>query len=272
MQLNKANMGAQGAAARMAEAGNLLWEKGWAEGSGGNISVNVTEFYPGIFMDFRTFPLIKLEKKYPALASNYIFITAKGSRLRDMPKNTGETICLIKINKTGTAYQVLFEDPENPHEPSSELPSHLAIHNLLAEKGNGEKAIVHAHVNELIALSHHPDLKSEERLNGILLKMHTETAFFIPSGVGYITFEVPGSQSIAKKTLSALENHQVIIWEKHGCIAIGKDVHEAFDRIDLLAKAAGIYLSCRMAGIDPEGLTEKQLEKIKGASIQPGIQ
>ena len=267
MQLNKTNTGAQGAAARMAGAGDLLWKKGWAEGSGGNISVNVTEFYPGIFMDFRTFPLIRLEKKYASLAHNYIFITAKGSRLRDMLDNKGEAICLIKIDKTGSAYQVLFEDPENPHLPSSELPSHLAIHALLNEKAEGEKAIVHAHVNELISLSHHPELKSEEALNRILLRMHTETAYFLPTGIGFIPFEVPGSLAIAKKTLSALENHKVILLEKHGCIAIGKDVHEAFDRIDMLAKAAGIYLNCRMAGIDPEGLTDKQLKKIKGTSI-----
>ena len=67
MQLNKTNEGARGAAARIAEVASLLWEKGWAEASGGNISVNVTEFYPGIHIDFRTYPMIPLEVKYSYL-------------------------------------------------------------------------------------------------------------------------------------------------------------------------------------------------------------
>lgn len=248
MQLNKTNYGAQGAAAQMAEIAQLLWEKGWAEASGGNISVNVTEFYSGIRLDYRTFPTIKLEKKYPALSHQHIFITAKGSRMRKMKEDTGNNMCLIKINGTGSGYQVLFENPDNPQVPSSELPSHIAIHQLLVERGGTEKAIVHAHPHELIALTHIPGLNNESSLNRLLLKMHTETAFFIPDGIAYVPFEVPGSLAIAKATLSALKDHKVVVWERHGCLALGKDVHEAFDRIDILAKAALIYLTARQAG------------------------
>lgn len=264
MQLNKANYGAQGAAAHLAEVSQLLWEKGWAEGSGGNISVNVTEHYSGIRLDYRTFPTIKLEKKYPALSHHHIFITAKGSRLRKMKEDTGNNMCLIKINGTGNGYQVLFEDPANPQVPSSELPSHIAIHHLLVERGGLEKAIVHAHPQELIALTHIPELNDEERLNQLLLKMHTETAFFIPEGIGYVPFEVPGSHAMARATMATLKDHKVVLWEKHGCMALGKDVHEAFDRIDILAKAALIYLTTRQAGFAPQGLTDAQLRAIRG--------
>jgi rhamnulose-1-phosphate aldolase len=242
MQLNKTNQGAQGIAAEIAEVALLLWQKGWAEGSAGNISVNVTEYYPAIRIDFRTFPMIPMEVKYPALAHHHIFISAKGSRMRNLAKDPGKGICLIKISKKGDFYQVLYEDPENPLIPSSELPSHLAIHNHMVKQGQGEKAVVHTHADELIALSHDKNLQSESRLNEILLKMHTETAFFIPEGVGYVPLEVPGSLELAKATLKSLKNHKIILWEKHGCLAVGQDVHEAFDRIDLMAKAAKIYL------------------------------
>ncbi|MCK9400260.1 MAG: rhamnulose-1-phosphate aldolase [Bacteroidales bacterium] len=250
MQLNKTNEGAREAAARIGEVAGLLWEKGWAEGSGGNISVNVTEFYPGIRMDFRIFPMIPLEVKYPAIAHHHIFITAKGSRMRNLAKDPSTGLCLIKLSKKGDCYQVLYEDPEHPLFPSSELPSHLAIHHHMVKQGQGEKAIVHTHADELVALTHDKNLQSEARLNEILLKMHTETAFFIPEGIGYVPLEVPGSQELAKATLKSLKDHRIILWEKHGCLATGKDVHEAFDRIDLMAKAARIYLMCRTAGID----------------------
>lgn len=193
--------------------------------------------------------MIPMEVKYPALAHNYIFITAKGSRMRHLAKDTGAGLCLIKISKKGDGYQVLFEDPENPHEPSSELPSHFAIHNLMVKQGLGEKAVVHTHAHELIALSHDKKLQSEQAMNEVLLNMHTETAFFLPEGIGYVAMAEPGSQALAKATLKALQNHKIVLWEKHGCLAIGKDVHEAFDRIDLMNKAAGIYLSCRTLGL-----------------------
>jgi len=241
MQLNKTNQGAQGVAAEIAEVASLLWQKGWAEGSGGNISVNVTEFYPAIRMDFRTYQMFPLDVKYPALAHQHIFITAKGSRMRNLAKDPGRGICLIKISKKGDSYQVLYEDPENPLEPSSELPSHLEIHNLMVKKGEGQKAIVHTHAHELVALTHDVNLQDEDRLNEILLKMHTETAFFIPEGIGYVTMQTPGSHELARATLKSLKNHKIVLWEKHGCLATGKDVNEAFDRIDLMAKAAIIY-------------------------------
>jgi rhamnulose-1-phosphate aldolase len=242
MQLNKTNQGAQAVAAEIAEVASLLWLKGWAEASAGNISVNVTEYYPAIRMDFRTFPMIPLEVKYPALAHHHIFISAKGARMRNIARDPGKGVCLIKISKKGDSYQVLYEDAESPLYPSSELPSHLAIHNLLVKQGQVEKAIVHTHADELIALTHDKNLQNEGRLNEILLKMHTETAFFIPEGIGYVGMEVPGSIGLAKANLKSLKDHKVVLWEKHGCLAVGKDVHEAFDRIDIMAKAARIYL------------------------------
>jgi rhamnulose-1-phosphate aldolase len=241
MQLIKINQGAQGIAAGIAEVATLLWEKGWAEGGAGNISVNVTEFFPAIRMDFRSYPMVPLEVKYPALAHNHIFITTKGSRMRNIAKDPGNGLCLVKISKKGDTYQVLYSDPEMPLEPSSELASHLAMHNHMLKQAQGEKAIVHTHAHELVAMTHNKSLQSEAAMNEVLLKMHTETAFFIPEGIGYVPLLTPGSQELAKATLKSLKNHKVVLWEKHGCLATGKDVHEAFDRIDMMAKAAQIY-------------------------------
>jgi rhamnulose-1-phosphate aldolase len=263
MQLSKTNEDARKAAAGIAEIAGYLWEKGWAEGSAGNISLNVTEHYPGLHMDFRTFPMIALKKKYPKLAGNYIFITAKGSRFRHLAKDPGDHICLIKVSQAGDAYQLLFEDPSRQNQPSSELLSHLAIHNLLVERGGGDKAIVHTHPLEPVVLTHKNELHDEGKLNNILLKMHTETAYFIPDGIGYIPFKVPGSQEMADATLSKLMTHNIVLWEKHGSMAIGPDVHTAFDRIDMMAKAAKIFLLARDAGFDPAGMSEEELQKIK---------
>jgi rhamnulose-1-phosphate aldolase len=259
MQLNKTNENVRLIAAQIADVAQQLCDKGWAEATAGNISVNVTEHYTGINMDFRTYPMILLNNPLASLKGNYILITTKGSRMRMLAKDPAPCLSLVKISENGTGYQVLFEDRENPDIPSSELPAHLAIHDLLRRTESEDKAILHTHAHELIALSHMKELQDQDSLNGILLRMHTETAFFLPDGIGYIPFQVPGSEKLASASLKKLENHKVILWEKHGCLAVGKDIQTALDRLDLIAKAASVYLLCRQSGFVPEGLTDHQI-------------
>jgi len=251
MEIRKINEKAQGIARQIVEVAGLLWTNGWGEATSGNISVNVTDAFPGINLDFRTFPIIHLDIPYPALAHHYIFITTKGTRMRDLLKDPTRCLCIIKLSRTGETYQVLFEDQEHPVEPSSEILTHLAIHEKMVQAGNGNKAIVHAHVHELIVLTHIPEMRNEARLNEALMGMHTEIPFFLPEGIGYVPLVTPGSPELADANLRSLKDHMIVVWEKHGVMAIGKDVHEAFDRMDVLAKAAKIYINCKAMGLDP---------------------
>jgi len=68
---------------------------------------------------------------------------------------------------------------------------------------------------------------------------------------------------LAEKALEGLKDHKVVLWEKHGCLATGGSISEAFDRIDLFSKAARIYFICKNAGIEPERLSPEQLQKVK---------
>lgn len=134
---------------------------------------------------------------------------------------------------------------------------------MIKQRGSGEKVVTHTHASELIALTQVKEYCDEERLNKLLWGMHPETMVFVPKGIGLVTYLAPGTDLIADKTLEALEKHDVAIWEKHGIFAIGKDIIETFDVIDILAKSARIFFLCKNAGLEPEGLTDKQLEELK---------
>ena len=265
MQLLKLNEKAQRVGQEVARAGALLWEKGWAESGAGNISLNMTDIFGGISMDFRKPPKIPLRRVYKKLAGHFIMVTKKGSRMRDLANNPAENVCLVKVGRNGDEYQLLFEDMDHLNEPSSELATHLAIQELFISEKKGQKAIVHTHPHELLSITHIPEFKNEEALNKLLWSMHTETVYFLPEGIGYVPYHLPGSEEIAKATYKALKKHRVILWEKHGCLATGKDVAEAFDRIDLLAKSAHIYFICKNAGFTPEGLSDKQIQEIRNS-------
>ena len=134
---------------------------------------------------------------------------------------------------------------------------------MIAERGSGERVVMHTHATELIALTQIREFCDQEKLNRLLWSMHPETIIFVPGGAGLVKYQAPGTDGIGRATVEALKNHSVALWEKHGVFAIGKDIGQTFDTIDLLCKAASIYFICRQSGNDPEGLTEKQLAELR---------
>lgn len=55
------------------------------------------------------------------------------------------------------------------------------------------------------------------------------------------------------------------MWEKHGVCAVGPDIFEAFDQVDVLSKSAQIYLTARSMGFEPAGTTQEQMDELKRA-------
>ena len=60
-----------------------------------------------------------------------------------------------------------------------------------------------------------------------------------------------------------LKTHDVVMWEKHGTVAVGVDIMDAFDQTDVLCKAANIYMCARSMGSEPDGMTEAQMKEVQ---------
>lgn len=242
-----------------------LWDRRWSERNAGNISVNITSFFSVRELGkFSTYPFLPLPREYAGLKRQLLLVSAAGSRMRDIAREPLEDICLVYISDSSTAYHIIVpEKAAKDLMPTSELPTHLAVHEMLCLRKSPEKALVHSHVTELIALTHNPRFNSADALTNILWKMHPETVMLQPRGYGFVPFTVPGTEKIATLTSRCFEHNPVVVWEKHGAMAIGKTVSDAFDELDLAAKAAGIYLSCSRAGIETPGLTDDEIREIK---------
>ncbi|MGD2034321.1 MAG: class II aldolase/adducin family protein, partial [Bacteroidales bacterium] len=63
--------------------------------------------------------------------------------------------------------------------------------------------------------------------------------------------------------IESFQKHDIVVWEKHGIFAIGKNIIETSDNIDIVCKSAKIWFLCRSAGFEPEGLTEAQLDELR---------
>lgn len=249
----------------VSELANYLWQRGWAERNAGNISVNLDTSIKEAFQATDQYPLFKLDRKYDALAGGTFFVTGTGKRMRDLARNPMKNACILKLAPTGDQYHIISRNKKNLYDfrPTSELPTHLAIHEQLVKSGSPFRAVVHTHPNELVAMTQIREFQDQATLNRTLWGMHPEAIVFVPRGLALIPYILPGTEQIAGATLERMVDSDVLMWEKHGTFALGEDVLDAFDKIDIMAKSARIFFMVRQAGYEPEGLSDEQIEELK---------
>jgi rhamnulose-1-phosphate aldolase len=186
-------------------------------------------------------------------------VTTSGSRMRDISKNPWDYLCLLKVDTGGDRFR---QWPDKGCAATSEIPTHFAVQNMLVQTNSTSRVLLHAHVTELIALTQIREFCSADALNRLLWSMHPECHLFIPGGIAFIPYDLPGTSDIALASVSALKDRSIALWEKHGVLSSSHTVTEAFDNLDLIAKAARIYFLVKSAGHVPEGLTSKQLDEL----------
>jgi rhamnulose-1-phosphate aldolase len=248
---------------RISEVAGFLWQRNWAEANGGNISVNLTHLADNIEHEpFEVKKAIDLEGAVSQLGGDIFYITGAGMRMRDVAKSPLEFGAIIRVADDGKSCEVISEKPVIP---TSELPSHLIIHNFFKLRGKSKSVVLHTHPTELIALTHCPPFQDWKTLTQKLWSMIPETRVLVPAGLGIVPYMLTGTNQLAEATIKQLEKHEVVMWEKHGALAVGNDILHCFDIIDTLTKSAKIYLSARMAGFEPQGLTQVQLDELARA-------
>lgn len=245
----------------VAEVAGYLWQKGWAERNGGNITVNITEY---IDDEIKKMPPISEQRQIgntlPYLKGCYFYCKGTNKRMRDLARYPMENGSIIRILDDCASYVIIAD---NPVLPTSELPSHLAVHNYLISKGSTYKASLHTHPIELVAMSHNKDFLRKDVLTNLLWSMIPETKAFCPRGIGIVPYMLPSSQELANETIKSIDdNYDVVLWEKHGVFAIGEDVIDAFDMVDTLSKSAVIYMDACNMGFIPDGMSREQMQEI----------
>lgn len=261
------NAGLQREIEKVAEVAGYLWQNGWAERNGGNITVNITEWADDAMQRQPPISDIKpIGTTLPSLRGCYFFCKGTGKRMRDLARWPMENGSIIRILDDCASYVIIAD---HPVQPTSELPSHLTVHNRLIEQQSPYKATIHTHPIEIVAMSHNRQFLGKDVLTRLLWSMIPETKAFCPLGLGIVPYALPGSNALAEATLNELESYDVVLWEKHGVFAKGLDVLDAFDQIDVLSKSAKIYLDCRAMGFEPEGMSSAQMQEMTRAFNLP---
>ena len=253
---------------QVAEVAGYLWQKGWAERNGGNITINITEY---VDEAMKALPAIdaprSIGKTLPHLKGCWFYCKGTGKRMRDLAREPMANGSIIRILEDCARYEIVADAVV---APTSELPSHLAVHDYLLAKGSPYRASLHTHPIELVALTHSKKWMEKDVATRMLWSMIPETKAFCPRGLGMVPYLLPSSVELADATLRTLdEGYDVVMWEKHGVFAVDTDIMSAFDQVDVLNKSALIYIAARNMGFEPEGMSDAQMKEMSVAFNLP---
>ena len=192
-----------------------LTRRGWAEANAGNISVRLSEG--------------------PILSS--MLVKRANTRMRDLARNPTEGLCLLTFGAGDRSYSVVPKGTQ----PSTELPTHVAVHDTLARFRHHDRVVIHTHPTALISLTHR--FPNQKKLIRLLLSTCTEAPILLQDRLTALPFLPPGTSSLGRATANALEQFSAVVWPGHGIVAVGRTAASALDLIELTEKAAQIALN-----------------------------
>ncbi len=124
---------------------------------------------------------------------------------------------------------------EGDSDPSSEIKLHLRMY----EKRKDCMAVVHAH----------PPIATGFALAGETIpdNLLPEAAVVLGS-VATVPFAYPGTNEVPDAIEPLLEDHKTFLMSHHGAVVMGKDVWDAYYRMETLERIANIIMVANMVG------------------------
>lgn len=234
-------------------AGHLA-SMGWAEANAGNISILLPEGLDA--MEGETV-LQQLPRAVGGLRDRSLLVTVSGSRFRNARRAPREAIVPVRISPDGESMEL----PVSSSAPTSELGTHLLVHELAVEKEMPTSALVHTHSTSMLALSS-CELPSE-MLEEAIRRAHPEISILLPGGVRLLEMMAPGSWELGEATANLFRQADCVVWRKHGILGFGGDVDAACDAVEVVEKAARILLQEQAAFGRFFGLKDRELERLR---------
>ncbi|AIQ24444.1 MULTISPECIES: rhamnulose-1-phosphate aldolase [Paenibacillus] len=224
----------------MSEITRHMWELGWDELNGGNVSYlldeNEVAKYINVLEPLRT---IKLTFPVKELAGKYFIVTGSGKYFRNVIKDPEANLGVLRVSANGESVEVLW-GLRNGAVPTSELASHFMSHIERLKVDPTHRIVLHTHATNVIAMTFTHDL-DELKFTKTLWEMCTECLVVFPDGVSVIPWIVPGSSEIGRETAKKMKDHRLVIWPQHGIFGTGSTMDATFGLVETVEKAATIY-------------------------------
>lgn len=254
----------------MADITERLWEKGWAERNGGNISYLLKEYEVAPYLNVNAvISETDMQLPIPELKNQIFLVSGSGKYFRNVIKNPSDALAIIRISEDGKRYQKLW-GLVNGGTPTSELVSHLKCHATRLAQDPDHRVIFHTHATATIAMTFVHEL-DEKAFSKTLWQQITECLIVYPEGVGIVPWMVAGTTELGMASAEKMKYCRVVIWAHHGIMGAGSSLDDAFGLVETVDKAADIYLRAASVttGIKQAITTEQLKELAKGFNVTP---
>ncbi|KXT78503.1 rhamnulose-1-phosphate aldolase [Streptococcus sp. DD13] len=234
-----------------------MWQKGWDEYNGGNVSYRLTEEeIKHLVRDLKDTPFTVYEEALPEvkvmeipkiIRGQYILITATFSHFRVLHHQPEVDSGIIRLTENG--YQVVAGFVTGK-KPTSEIFMHILAQASRMEQNQDQRVVIHNHATNIVIYSLLQNITSRS-LTMDLWSVLTESIVVFPDGLAVLPWEVPGTKEIGLETARELKGHRMVVWGKHGVLATGTSYQDCFGLIETADKAAHIALELkRISGKD----------------------
>lgn len=141
--------------------------------------------------------------------------------------------------------------------PTSELPMHLEAYRQRPDVG----AVIHAHPVTCVALS----------LVGIsLVPPYIPEALVLLGEVATAPYAMPSSEENRDAIAGLIRNHDTILLAHHGTLTVGRDLEEAYQRLEVLEHTARTVALAHRLG-EPRRLGRDAVEKLLSMRERMGL-
>ncbi len=250
-----------------------MWQKGWDEGNGGNISALLDEDEAAALEKLpadqvRTYPMRDIPD---IVRDRYFLVTSTGSFFQYVCERPKELLGVVHIPAEGDFYEIVA-GYEAGGRPTSEFESHLRSHASRMEVNPKHHVIMHNHAAAVLSMTHMGPT-DERDFTVALWRIITEASILFPDGVGFIPWCVCGTEELGRKTAEKMRDRRIVVWQYHGVLTAGDDMRDAFGLLETVEKAAEVYVRANACpnvnpGISDEGL--KEVAAAFGVTLREG--
>ena len=218
-----------------------MYDHGWDERNGGNISLLLDEAEVKEYIDTdKVLLTIPTGFFAPELDGKCFLVTGTGKYFKNVQYAPEVNLGLVRLADGGQTAELLWGFTDGGRF-TSEFPAHMMSHvaRLMVDPDN--RVVMHCHPANLLAMTYVHTL-DEREFTRTLWQMCTECIVVFPDGANVLPWMLCGTNEIGEATAKKMETARLVVWAQHGIYGAGKDPDETFGLIETAEKAAEIYM------------------------------
>ncbi len=248
-----------------------MYDHGWDERNGGNISLMLDEEQVAEYLDTKAvIRTILTGFTAPELDDRYFLVTGTGKYIKNVHYAPDVNLGVVRLKEQGQQADLLWGYTDGG-QFTSEFPAHMMSHVVRLKVDPKNRVVMHCHPANLLAMTYVHDL-DKKAFTHTLWQMCTECIVVFPEGVNVLPWMLCGTNEIGEATAEKMLTARLVVWSQHGIYGAGKDLDETFGLIETAEKAAEIFMKIAHLPLKNTITDEQmhQLEKRFGIKAREG--